>query len=269
VTVDVKDFEQDVLQRSFSTPVLVDFWAEWCQPCKMLGPVLEDLAVRSNGDWALAKLDTEKFPEVAAQQGIRGIPAVKLFVDGKVTHEFVGALPQAQVEFWLKQSLPSKHRRQVQAAEDLVADGKGAEARAVLERVVDAEPENEKARAELGRLLLFDDPARAAQLVETIEVGEFAEIAEAIRTVAHCASFLAGSDPESAGEGREDYLQGAKALLDQDFDAALSHFIETIRNDRYYDDDGARKACIAIFKILGEEHAITQKYRRDFSSALY
>ena len=129
MTVDVKDFEQDVVQRSFSTPVVVDFWAEWCQPCKLLGPVLEGLATRSNGDWVLAKLDTERLPEVAARQGIRGIPAVKLFVDGQVTHEFVGALPQAQVEFWLKQSLPSKHRRQVQAAEHLVADGKHAENR--------------------------------------------------------------------------------------------------------------------------------------------
>ena len=269
MTVDVKDFEQDVVQRSFSTPVVVDFWAEWCQPCKLLGPVLEGLATRSNGDWVLAKLDTERLPEVAARQGIRGIPAVKLFVDGQVTHEFVGALPQAQVEFWLKQSLPSKHRRQVQAAEHLVADGKETEAKAVLERVVDAEPENEKARAELGRLLLFDDPARAAQLVEMIEVGEFAEIAEAIRTVAHCALFLAGPDPTPAGEGREEYLKGVRALLDQDFDSALSHFIETIRKDRNYDDDGARKACIAIFKTLGEEHTITQKHRREFSSALY
>ena len=97
---EVQDFQKEVIERSKNIPVLVDFWAEWCGPCKMLGPILERLAEKYKDIWALAKLDTDNNQEIAMEYGIRGIPNVKLFVNGNVADEFTGALPENMVEQW-------------------------------------------------------------------------------------------------------------------------------------------------------------------------
>ncbi len=269
MSADVNNFESEVLQRSYTTPVVVDFWAEWCGPCRILGPVLERLAGEAEGEWVLAKLNTEEHPDIAAEYGIRGIPAVKMFVDGRATAEFVGALPDFQVRSWLSQSLPDKFRKHLDSARSLLEGGKEEEARRTFEEVLRKDPHNDQARTQLARLLLFEDAARAGELVKGIEIGDHAELADAIRTVAQLAEKTQSPGRLPAGPAQESYAAAARAFLREDFEQALRLFIGVIRSDRFYDDDGARKGCIAIFKLLGEEHSLTQEYRRDFSSALY
>ncbi|MBI5472601.1 MAG: thioredoxin [Ignavibacteriae bacterium] len=263
---DVVDFQKDVIERSSTTPVLVDFWAEWCGPCKILGPVLEKLAAQANGNWQLAKLDTERFTDVAARYNIRNIPNVKLFVDGKVETEFVGALPEPMLKQWLEKNIPSKFRKDVQRAEAFLDSGKTAEAQQLLSGVVAAEPGNKEARALLARLLVYTDQARALDLVKDIQEDSSSfESADAIRTLAS----LLQRNELPAGEARDRYAAAIAKLRAQEYAAALEGFIDVIRSDRYYDDDGSRRACIAIFKFLGEEHEVTRQYRREFSRALY
>jgi len=103
---DVTDFQKEVIDASFETPVLIDFWAAWCFPCRMLGPTLEKLAAENEGTWKLAKVNTDQNQQTAAQFGIRGIPAVKLMIDGKVVNEFVGALPEPAIRQWLAEAIP-------------------------------------------------------------------------------------------------------------------------------------------------------------------
>ena len=266
---DISDFNRQVLEESFRVPVVVDFWAEWCGPCKVLGPVLEDLAQQANGAWRLAKLNTEQFPDLAKQFDVRGIPAVKMFVEGKPVDEFVGALPKYQVEYWLQKALPSKYRKDILAAEYLAAEGKQEEAARVLESVLQNEPGNVEAMVMLARLVLFDDPKRAGKLLETAEEPLYGEQIISLRTLSRvlCLADDPSLLPDSSGKSL--YLKAIDALRRRDFDAALNEFIGILKEDRYYDDDGSRKACIAIFKYLGEEHELTHRHRREFSSALY
>lgn len=266
---DVTDFQTEVIQRSFEIPVLVDFWAEWCGPCRILGPTLERLAQKSNGDWALAKVNTEELVDVAQRYQVRSIPNVKLFVDGKVHDEFVGALPEFQVQQWLKKALPGKHRRQLDEAEALDAAGRTSDAQKLIEDVLSAEPDNTQAHTMLAKLVLFQDPQKAFQLLENIDDPKYSDFTEPVRTIAHLHAYAQNRTSLPNGSARDLYQAAIDALFQQEFDTALAQFIEVIRNERYYDDDGARKACIAIFKLLGEENEITLKHRRDFSSALY
>jgi putative thioredoxin len=264
------DFATDVIERSHKTPVLVDFWAEWCAPCHMLGPVLERLAEQHKGQWTLVKLNTEAHPDIAMQYGIQSIPNVKLFVDGEVVDEFVGALPEEMIVQWLRQALPSKYREQIKKAQQLLSEGNIRKAQKLLQKVVEAEPENHQATVLLAHTYLYSDHQKALEIVKHIrEDSEYFDIAESIRTFG--TLFQLNDQPETLPESsvKEQYLTAINDLRAENFDRALEEFIEIIRRDRNYDDDGARKACIAIFKFLGEDHEITQKYRRALSSALY
>jgi putative thioredoxin len=266
---EIADFATDVLERSKTTPVVVDFWAAWCGPCRVLGPILERLAERDRDRWVLAKVDTDKHQDLAARYGVRGIPHVKLFVDGKVVGEFTGALPERAVEQWLAKVLPGKHQKDLEAAQLLVAREDYAAARPILEGILDHEPDNEQARVLLAGMFISSDPAKAASLVARIEEhSKHFPLAEAIRTFAVLLEKAAHPENLPEGEARMSYSQALDHLAKNDYDRALENFIEVIRRDRSYDDDGARRAVVAMFRILGDEHPLTQKYRRPFSSAL-
>jgi putative thioredoxin len=266
---DIHDFETEVVQRSHQIPVLVDFWAEWCGPCRMLSPVLEKLAGQSIGEWTLAKVNTEELPDVAREYGIRSIPNVKMFYGGKVIGEFVGALPENMILQWLKQNLPSRNQSKIDEAETLIAAGRIAEAQPSLESILSDEPTNQQAMALLAKAYLFDNPARAIDLVEQTDDPQYSETSDAIKTLARLLTLRNDAAQLLDSPTKQEYLAAISALRSRKFDESLEKFIAVIRSDRYYDDDGSRKACIAIFRILGEEHPTTQKYRREFSSALY
>lgn len=270
VDYDTDDFEKDVIERSFSIPVLVDFWAAWCGPCRVLAPVLEKLAEENRERWVLVKLNTDKYPELSARYGIRSIPNVKLFVDGQLVDGFMGALPENVVAAWLSKALPSKFHNQIKEAKRLLDENRIVEAKKILEVVVSEEPDNDLACALLARTFVFSDPNKALAISDRIgPTSEYSDLAEMIRTLAGLFLYLEDSKPLKDGVASATYLSAIKSLRSQDFGAALDNFIEVIRKDRYYDDDASRKACIAIFRLLGEDHELTKKYRPVFASVLY
>ena len=267
---EMNDFSTDVIKKSFELPVLVDFWAEWCGPCRVLSPILERLAEKFKDQWKLVKINSDKYPEIAEKYGVKGIPNVKLFVDGEVVNEFTGALPENMVMEWLKKAIPSKNQKSIDDVKLLLAKNKNEKAVKLLKSILSSEPDNEEVKILLAKSTFFENPENSIRLLEGIdESSEFFELADSLRTFAKMFDLLNHSDSLPTNQVKDIYLSAIKNIKEQNFDSALENFIETIRTDRYYDDDGSRKACIAIFKYLGEENEITLKYRRDFSGALY
>lgn len=266
---ELKDFSTDVIQASFTKPVLVDFWAEWCGPCRILGPVLEKLADQNNGEWVLVKINSDDYPEIAAEYGIRSIPNVKLFYKGEVINEFVGALPEHLIKEWLKKNIPSKFDSMLTQAKTFLSEGKEKEAQKIIQEILRQEPSNDNAKLLLTQIILFQNPEMALQIAEEIE--ETKDNEESLNAVKTIAFLISGKNRQNLQDTptKKLYTDAVEQLRSKQFDLAIEKFIEIIRKDRFYADDIARKACIAIFKYLGEEHEITIKYRRDFSSALY
>ena len=260
------DFQCDVIERSYDIPVLVDFWAEWCAPCRMLAPVLEKLADRHAGRWILVKVDTGEYPDVASRYQIRGIPAVMLFSGGEVLDSFQGALPEHQIEDWLKKAVPGPYAKEVRLAEGLMQEGKHSMALSVLEGVIEGEPCNLKAHSLLLKLKLFSAPGDVLALCGKLDAAlEYMELAGTLRTLARLLDADLSAFPEDGV--RADYLAAIECMRRDDFDGALNGFIDVLRRNRGYDDDGSRKACIAIFRFLGEEHEVSIRHRRAFDRA--
>jgi putative thioredoxin len=267
--VNVTNFQDDVIEASKERPVLVDFWAPWCGPCRMLGPILEKLEGEGRGAWRLAKVNTDENPAVATRYRISSIPAVKLFVDGEVAAEFIGALPEARVRDWLEENVPSEVRKLIERAEALLDEGIDAEAESILAEVLSREPENPDALLLQSKLLLFGDSNRAAELARragTAKAGLYKKT-QAVETIARLIT-LSGEELPS-GKGRDAYAVAIDALKQRDLDTAISRLVEVVRLDRQCDDDGARRACIALFALLGDQHAVTQKHRRAFQMAVF
>ena len=260
------DFQTDVLDASQAAPVLVDFWAPWCGPCRVLGPTLDRLADAADGRWSLVKVNTDEHPELMQAFGIRGIPAVKLFSDGAVVGEFTGALPEPEVRRWLDAHLPSPARRAYDAARAALDAGDRDAARDGLAAALDAEPEASwalDARLQLARLVVFDAPERAAELAAGIPSSE----AEAIGTLA--AALQQDPDALPPSPTRDRYAQGLRALRTGALDDGLAAFVEVVQRDRAYQEDGARKIIVALFQTLGEDDPVVQKHRPVFNRSLY
>lgn len=270
MSYEVQNFEAQVVQRSKEVPVLVDFWAPWCGPCRTLGPVLERMAVQANGRWELVKVNTEEHQGLAGDYNIASIPAVKLFVNGKVKEEFVGALPEREIRRFLEQVLPSPSAPQLVEARRLVSEGANGQAAKLLEAVLTSDPTNLEARVLLAQSLLNTNSERIPLLLETIAPdSEFFDRASAIRTLARLAQAAKNPGTLPGGTVREEYLAGAAAVGSGDFGAALDALIHVLERNKGYDNGGAKEACKAIFQLLGMRHHLVERRFRAFSSALH
>ncbi len=266
MSYDVTDFTTEVLDKSREVPVLVDFWAPWCGPCRVLGPVLERLAAKSAGRWTLAKINTDLNPDVSAQWGIRGIPAVKLFVNGKVTEEFTGALPEPAVRRWLEAALPDDTKRSLAEAEEFLDAGDHVRAERLLGKLLKSNPTHARALIRMAQAVAPHDIDRAVALLPDGEPEpDLIPMVEAIRMLARGAD--SSALPDSLA--KSPFLDAVSAIAGGNPDQACVSLIEALQADRWFGDDAPRKTGVALFTVLGPQHAVTRRYRRTFDMWLY
>jgi len=276
--VSVKDvseagFEDDVIARSREVPVVVDFWAAWCAPCRTLGPILERAVAALGGRVELVKVDTDANPKLAARYEIRGIPAVKAFSGGEMTKEFVGVQSADFLRRWLAELAPSPAKQALAAAAALVAKDDRAGAEAAL-RALEGDPEVGNAAAvALGELLLdggrADDAEAAFATVDPRSPQ--ADAADAARrriAFARDAAAFGGRDAAVAALARDpNDLEARFALASAHaaalaWEPALAELLELVKRNRKFRDDGARLAMLVIFDHLGAQHPLVSDYRR-------
>ncbi|MFC1976346.1 thioredoxin [Chloroflexota bacterium] len=277
--IDEQTFATEVLERSKSVPVVVDFWADWCGPCRVLGPVLEKLATEFQGAFILAKLDVDRNPNLSMQYGVQGIPAVKAFANGQVANEFTGALPESQVRQFIQQVVPSTADLYAQQGHQWEISGQPAMAIENYKAALEEQTNHYSAMLGLGHVWL-----KQGQVDEALSIlaGIPAGVAE--RTEADALITTAQFQRETVGQNEPDlwakihtnpddvasrYTLASLLVTQEKYKEALEEFLEVVRRNRQYNDDGARKAMLALFTTIGDDDPVTKEYRRKLANVLF
>jgi putative thioredoxin len=272
-------FERDVLKASEKVPVLVDFWAPWCAPCRALKPVLEKLAAEYQGRFLLAKINSDEHPQLSAQLGVRGIPNVKAFVDGRLADEFTGALPESGVRAFVERLIPTPGEKLRRTARTLVSQGDFDEAERHLRNALELEPENRAVRLDLVELLLAKNShAEADALFAPIPERERDERADKLYSA--LALWKRSRQLPSAGELEaklaaepEDLSTrlalGERLVADKRYEPALAALLEVVRRDRGALRTSARKLMVEVFRLVEDQPELVGEYRRLLAGALY
>jgi len=258
-------FEAEVLQKSLQVPVLVDFWADWCGPCKALGPILEKLAADYHGAFELAKVDTEKEPQIATAFQIRSIPTVFLVKDGQIADAFQGALPEAQVrEFLDHHGIAPGTPVEEEVVEDATPPVDPHAEVMRLRKAIEAEPDKAELKLDLVLALLqTGGVSEAGQLLEALP----ANLATDDRAIKARARLGFAAIAANGDDLRARHLLGAHRIVAGDAEAGLEQFLEMLRRNRDFEDALPKKALIDAFRVV-EDEDLVGRYRRRMSSLL-
>ncbi len=268
-------FAEAVIEESKNRPVVVDFWAEWCGPCRVLSPIIEAVAEEFGEDVLLAKLDTDRNPQTSATYRIQAIPSVKAFVDGEVASEFAGALPEEQVRAFFGQLVTSPAEAAAAEAEDLAASGDLAGAETKYREMLEEDRHNADALTGLAAILLERDEREEAE--ELIKRAGNDRRAKALRHHIFLEEFAAKHDAAeleqearlAPDDPRARYRWGVMLAAFGRYEEALDELLESVRLNRHFSGEAARKATLAVFDILGSDNALVREYQRRLTQLLF
>ncbi|MBS0336780.1 MAG: thioredoxin [Proteobacteria bacterium] len=280
VDVDARNFNQEVLEASRDVPVVIDFWAPWCGPCKVLKPMLEKLAAEYAGKFKLVKINSDESIDLAREFNVRSIPDVRAIRNGKQVGAFVGALPLPQLRAFIDKLIPSASETERVRAGELRAAGDAASAIAAYRKALALDPANDLARIELAELLLEHKEADAADAL-LAAVKPDVDTDDRVETLRQGVAFVRSGQ---SGPGEAE-LAGRIAASPGDLDSrlrlanlyaggrryreALEQLLEIILRDKAFQDGAARKQMVAIFGLAASDGDLVSEYRRKLASALY
>jgi putative thioredoxin len=270
---------QQVMEASFEAPVLLDFWAGWCQPCQVLMPVLARLAEEYQGEFLLGKLNTEEQQEIAAHFGIRSIPTVKLFRDGQPVDEFMGALPEQAVRAFLDRHLPREKDTRVTTALEQLAAGDTDGAIAMLKEALQADPGNLRVSLVLAEAQAAAGDIAAAEATldglpaSELDKPEVASLRSRLYFAGQVAQAPGAAELEVALEAdpadhQARFHLALRRVVEQDYETAMELLLQLMQQDRSFGDDAGRRGLLKVFELLGDDPRVSQ-YRRRMASLLY
>jgi putative thioredoxin len=267
--VDEATFESEVVLRSHAVPVVVDFWAPWCGPCRMLSPILERKAIEAGGAFLLAKVNVDDNPALSIRFGVQGIPAVKAFQYGEIAAEFVGAQSESMVERFISQLAPSATQQAVDEALSLLGTRHYQEAEAAFREVLGEDETN--ADAALGlveSLLMRGKGAEALEILEHFPAGTAWAKAEQYKPL---AQLLVEADNTDADDDplEASLYQSARLIEHGNIEAAMDGLLGILREDKQYRDGMVKQVLLALFELLGDQDTTTRIYREELASVLF
>jgi len=270
--VDEATFETEVVLKSHEVPVVVDFWAPWCGPCRMLSPMLERQAIEAGGAFLLAKINVDDNPALSIRFGVQGIPAVKAFRHGEIAAEFVGAQPDTVVQRFIEQLVPSETQQAIEEALSLLGTRHYQPAEAAFREVLDKDEGN--ADAALGlveSLLMRGQGAEALEILEHFPPGTAWAKAETYKPL---AELLVETSKQETGTENDDPIeaslyQSARLIKRGNTEAAMDGFLSILREDKNYRGGMVKQVMLALFELLGDQDPTTRKYREELASVLF
>ncbi len=280
LNVTAEDFQTSVIDNSFKQPVLLDFWAEWCQPCQALIPVLSKLAEEYNGAFVLAKVNSDEQGELAAQAGVRSLPTVKLVINGQIVNEFMGALPESEVRQFLEPYITTEADTILDEAMQAYEQGKEQDALDMLNQALANDPQNAKLKINIAKLVANQgDHDSATALLDTLsdEQANEPEVKELKAQLKLVNQLKDAGDPNELKQRIEKDPDDLEALLklskfmtaSGEYQEAMELLIKIMIKDRAYEGGAARQGLIDIFDMLGHDNELVKKYRRKMFSMLH
>lgn len=280
VEVSKSGFADEVIAASERVPVLVDFWAEWCAPCKMLLPILMKLAEEYGDKLRLAKVDTEAERELAAEHGIRSLPTLRLYRHGQVMEEILGAQPETTLRSLIDAYIERESDRLLAEALTLAQAGRQARALELMSQAYQDDPDNPRLPLEYARLCLETEHADRAEEVLQAMPRELREQPQArsLQALVELTRSTTGAPPrpelEAAlkadpGQPQTRFQLAARQTLAGDYDPALENFLELLKQNRDYGDGAAQRGLLAVFAMLGDEDPRVTRYRRQMFALLH